>query len=368
MDETVRAVITAYGLDPDAVRISRMGSGHIHKTYLVERIGGGPPMVLQRINHAVFNPVERLMYNMEQVTSHIAFLNRKEGKDPAGNGVLLLEAEGGKSWTGNEETGYWRMSWYIEDQVSYEVAENERIAREGGKVIARFQSMLMGLGMDGIADTIPGFHDLFMRLEQYEESLNNASSERLDEAGQMTGLTSAYVPAMVDLYTASAAMKLPVRLTHNDTKFNNILFGKDGVATCLIDLDTVMKGYAWFDFGDALRTCASTAPEDEPDPAKIGFRMDIFRAFSEGFLAEAKCYLTAEEVSVLHRAPAAFAFMQGLRFLTDFLNGDVYYRIRSANHNLVRAVAQYTLMQRILEKEDEMAENIRDAAVGVGIS
>ncbi|MCF8346255.1 MAG: aminoglycoside phosphotransferase family protein, partial [Bacteroidales bacterium] len=250
--------------------------------------------------------------------------------------------------------------------VSYEVADNEMVAREGGKAIGGFQSMLTSLGMDGIADTIPGFHDLASRLQQFEAGLNGAVPDRLKEAGQLIQLTRKFAPAMLDLYTTSVAMKLPVRLSHNDVKFNNILFSKEGNATCLIDLDTVMKGYAWFDFGDALRTCASTAPEDEGDPENIGFRMDIFRAFAEGFLSEAKHYLTADEVSLLHRAPAVFAFMQGVRFLTDFLNRDVYYRTRSANHNLVRATAQFTLMQRMLEEEESMAEIIRDASAGVG--
>jgi hypothetical protein len=366
MEQLFKDLLTAYGLDTGAVRIQPLGSGHIHDTYLVDRSGSNdPPLVLQRINQAVFSDIGLLMNNFELITAHIAYKNRKAGKDPAKSGLLLLEAEEGRSWIGNEDSGYWRMFWFVEDQVTYDIAETASIAYEGGKEIAHFQSMLTDLDSDIIGDTIPYFHDLGVRMKQFEDAVAGADNQRLTKSGELIGITRDHFPSIMALYELSEQKNFARRLTHNDTKFNNILFSKKGSATCMIDLDTVMKGYSWFDFGDALRTCAGTAPEDEGDPSKIGFRMDIFKAFTMGFLSEAQSFLAESEITELHRAPAAFTFMQGLRFLTDFLSGDIYYKTESEEDNFRRTVAQYTLMQRMQEKEQEMAIIVEQAVTAL---
>ncbi len=362
MEQLFKELLTAYGLDAATARIQTLGSGHIHDTYLVDRSdSNNPPLVLQRMNQTVFTDIGLLMHNLELITAHIAYKNRKAGKDPAKSGLLLLEAEEGRSWIGNENSGYWRMFWFIEDQVTYDIAETGSIAYEGGKAIAHFQSMLTDLDSDSIGDTIPHFHDLGRRMQQFEEAVTGAAEQRLKKAGELIGFTRDLFPSIIALYDLSKQKNFARRLVHNDTKFNNILFSKEGRATCMIDLDTVMKGYSWFDFGDALRTCASSAPEDEGDPSRIGFRMDIFREFTKGFLSEAHSYLAESEIAELHRAPAAFTFMQGLRFLTDYLNGDVYYKTESEEDNYRRTVAQYTMMQRMREREREMAAIIEQA-------
>lgn len=362
MEPLFKDLLTAYGLDSGTARIQSLGSGHIHDTYLVDRSGSNdPPLVLQRMNQTVFSDIGLLMHNFELITAHIAYKNRKAGKDPAKSGLLLLEAEEGRSWIGNENSGYWRMFWFIEDQVTYDIAETAPIACEGGKAIAHFQSMLTDLDSDSIGDTIPHFHDLGKRMQQFENAIAGAGSQRLKKAGELIGFTREHFPSIMALYDLSEQKNFPRRLTHNDTKFNNILFSKGDSATCMIDLDTVMKGYSWFDFGDALRTCASSAPEDEADPSRIGFRLDIFREFASGFLSEANSYLAESEIAELHRAPAAFTFMQGLRFLTDYLNGDLYYKTESEEDNYRRTVAQYTMMQRMQEQEQEMATIIEQA-------
>ncbi|MEX0987753.1 MAG: aminoglycoside phosphotransferase family protein [Bacteroidales bacterium] len=365
MDPLYSDLLTAFGLEPETASVSRIGRGHIHDTYLVERKGkSGPPLVLQKMNQYVFRDIGLLMKNIEQVTAHIAYKNRKAGKDPAKHGILLLEAEEGKSWIGNDDSGYWRMCWFIEDQVSFEVAENERIAFEGGKAIAHFQWMLADLEPERIGDTIPQFHDLATRNMDFEKSMAIAGKSRREKAADLIRFTKAHLPGVRELYTISEKGNFPVRLTHNDTKFNNILFNRKEKVTCMIDLDTVMKGYSWFDFGDALRTCASMAPEDEADTGKIGFRINIFEAFARGFLSEGRDYLTSDEISVLHRAPMAFAFMQGMRFLTDYLNGDVYYKTVSEDDNYRRTLAQYVLMERMEELQGEMAEIIEKVVAG----
>lgn len=367
MDQLFTDLLTSFGLSPETCMVNPLGKGHIHDTYLVDQCGDRhPPLILQRINTYVFKDVELLMHNMEIITAHIAFKNRKAGKDPAKNGILLLEAEEGKSYIGNDQAGYWRMFWYIEGQDSFEVAETPAIAFEGGKAIAKFQLMLTDLEPDRIGDTIPKFHDLRGRVDQFNEALSVADPEKLKRGAELIQVSKDNMESALELMRLTEEGDVPVRLTHNDTKFNNILFNSDKAVTCMIDLDTVMKGYSWFDFGDALRTCASTAPEDEPDTRKIGFRPEVFEGFARGYVSEAAAFLTVTEISLLHRAPLYFAFMQGLRFLTDFLNGDVYYKTSHPEHNLERARAQYALMERMKDQSDFMEKVIKNAAVEFG--
>lgn len=356
MDEILSAALKNFGQDPDTCRLRSVGTGHIHQTYKVEKtIPGQPPLLLQRINHHVFRDVELLMRNLERVTAHIAEKNRQAGKDPAKNGVFFLRAEGGKNWTGDESAGYWRLCRYIEDHVYHENAGTPELALAGGSAVAHFQSMLADLDPGAIGDSIPGFHDLELRIGQFEHSLDEAPTGRLKKAANLIQKAREHRPAMTAIQSLSRKKRLPVRITHNDTKFNNILFDRQGKAVCMIDLDTVMPGYSWFDFADSLRTCANTAAEDEVNPEAIHFRLDIYEAFTRGFLAEGSSYLTKEEISLLPRAPAVFAYMQGLRFLTDFLGGDQYYKTEYPEHNFVRTNAQFTLMDRIVEKEEQLA-------------
>lgn len=359
MEQVIEELLTAYGLDPASMKVSPMEQGHIHDTYLVEhREDPGPPLVLQKMNNYVFRDIPVLMKNMELVSEHIAFKNRKAGKDPAKHGILLLEAEGGKSYIGNDESGYWRMFWFIEDQKSYEIAENKKIAFEGGKAIAHFQSMLTDLDPEKMGDTIPGFHNLEARVSQLKSAIANASPERREKAAGMIRQAEEHLGPVAALYEASRQQDVPVRITHNDTKFNNILFSRDDTVTCMIDLDTVMKGYAWYDFADALRTCASLATEEETDMGKVGFDIGIYRAFAEGYLSEARAFLTEDEKGLLHVAPLAFAYIQAIRFLADYLNGDVYYKTSRKDQNLTRAENQFTLMHSMMDQQEAMKKII----------
>ena len=361
MEQLIKELLTAYGFVPASMKVTPIRKGRIHDSYLVEHVDEpGPPLVLQKMNHHVFRDIPGLMKNMELVSGHIAFKNRKAGKDPARNGILLLEAEGSKSYVGNDESGYWRMFWFIEDQKSYEIASNENIAFEGGKAIAHFQAMLTDLDPEKIGDTIPGFHNLDERVSQLKDAIAHAPAERLGKAGSMIELAEKHLTPVAELYASSKNGEVPVRIIHNDTKFNNILFSREDTATCLIDLDTVMKGYAWFDFADALRTCASLATEEETDMEKVGFDIAIFRALTRGYLSEAHRFLTKDEQDLLHLAPMAFAYLQATRFLADYLDGDVYYKTTRKDQNLTRTVNQFTLLQSILDQQEEMRRIVKN--------
>ncbi len=354
-EQELLEIVAQFGLSPKTCRIEAFGTGHIHDTYRVDhQLKDEPPLILQRMNHYVFKDIPVLMKNMDLVTEQISADNRSAGLDPKANGIVLYHTPEGKSWVGDDKMGFWRMLWLIEDQVAYETAEDPMIAYQGGMAIAKFQHQLRGLDPDSIQDTIPQFLYLRMRMEQFKEALENASRDRLDNAADLIKIAEDQAKDALEVYDISESGDVPFRVVHNDTKFNNILFNKDRKVNCIIDLDTVMKGYAWYDFGDALRTCASIAPEDEPEVSKIGFDISIFRGFAEGYLSIGWEYLTMDELSILHRAPGVFTYMQGVRFLTDYLNNDVYYKTAYPEHNFVRARAQFALMQCQIDAEGEM--------------
>ncbi len=349
-------------MNPDECELNPFGTGHIHDTYRVDhKMEGVPPLILQRMNHFVFKNIPVLMRNMELVTEHISIKNKELGLDPEKNGIVLYYTPDGLSWIGDDEMGYWRFLCLIEDQIAFEIAEDADVAFEGGVAIAQFQSQLTDLDPESIKDTIPEFLNLRGRMKQFEDSLKGASEERLKNAESLIQIANDQAAAALELYDISEKGDVPVRITHNDTKFNNILYNQEKKVTCMIDLDTVMKGYSWYDFGDALRTCASTAPEDEPDVSKIGFKIDVFKGFAEGYLSVAKSYLTKDELSILHRAPGVFTYMQGVRFLTDYLNKDVYYKTAFSEHNFERARAQFALMKCQLDQESKMEEIVQSA-------
>jgi len=355
MNDLFRILLKAFGMQPGGCEIEPLGQGHIHDTFAVCRKNPTQPAaILQKINTHVFPNVELLMHNMELVTGHIAARNRTRGKDPAANGIVLLETEDRKSWMDLGEAGCWRMFWMIGGQLTHNIATGPGIAREGGRAIGDFQLMLSDLDPYSIGDTIPGFHDFHGRLIQFENAIDRSEKLRLHQAEDLIHKVKDQQGAAERPFRLSIEKGIPLRLTHNDTKYNNILFSSDGTATCMIDLDTVMKGLCWYDFGDALRTCASNAPEDEQDPGKIAFSIAIFKSFAEGYLDAASPFITPDETDILHLAPGAFAYLQGVRFLTDFLAGDPYYKTGYPEHNLVRARSQYTLYERIAEVEEEL--------------
>jgi len=361
MDEAIAEILSSFGLDAGDCAIQPVGSGHIHDTYRIDSVSSGsPPLLLQKINTRVFTDPALLMRNLERVSTHIARKHKEKGEDPAQKGIVLLETTEGKSWTGNETSGYWRMCWFLQDLVIYEQAPHPKIAWEGGRAIAEFQGLVQDLDPTLINDVIEGFHDLKLRMEQFKRSLSEGLSDRIRKAAREIQLAKQEYERSLSLYTVSEKLDFPIRLNHNDTKLNNILFSKEGQACCMIDLDTVMKGYSWFDFGDALRTCASSANEDEANQEKIEFLPDTFKAFSAGYLSLASAYLHEDERAHLHLAPAVMTYMQGLRFLTDYLMGDIYYKSREKELNLVRARGQFLLMQKMHAREKEMAETIRN--------
>jgi hypothetical protein len=350
MDKKFINILSHFLSREEVTSISPHGEGHIHETYLVEAENHNPDYILQKLNHFVFRNIPGMMENIEAVTRHIRKkLAGLPGHNPDIESLTLVYTKSGQSYFLDDEGIYWRMYVFIPDTFSLQKIDETPQASEAGRAIGFFQAMLSDKETP-LVDTIPDFHNIDFRISQYERAKNANSAGRVEFVqGEMLFITERF--ERMKSYYRSLKEKAAIRATHNDTKVNNVLFDRDNKAQCLIDLDTVMPGYVHFDYGDALRTMANTAPEDEQDLEKVHFNADIYHAFTKGYLQEAGSFLNQDEIRMLPYAPIYLTFIIGLRFLTDHLNGDVYFRIHHPGHNLDRARVQFKLveeMERVL--------------------
>jgi thiamine kinase-like enzyme len=332
------------------------GSGHIHDTFLVETEDKSTDdYILQRLNNHVFKNIPQVQENIERVTSHLRKkLLERPGSDIKRECLTLVPSIEGKTWIMDNQGFYWRMYIYIKDHRSYDTVDTPDKAKEGGKAIGRFQAMLADLGGEPLHETIPWFHDVEKRLGAFYKKMAEDRVDRVKDVVKEIDIVKTRAEKMQIILQLGKEGKIPLRITHNDTKFNNILFDKNDKALCLIDLDTVMPGYVHYDFGDAMRTAANMAAEDEPDLSKIKMNINIFRAYADGYIAEVKDTLNDIEKEWLAFAPLLLTFIMGLRFLTDYIDGDNYYKIDHEHHNIQRARAQFRLLKSMEEQYHEM--------------
>ena len=335
--------------------IEPLGNGLINDTYKIMVKGEAKPKyVLQRINNAVFTDVDMLQNNIEAVTNHIRKKYENQGVDDINRRVLhFLKADTGKTYIVENEK-YWRVMDFIADSYTYEAVTPE-YAYYAGRSFGDFESLLTDLEMP-IGEIIPDFHNIEFRLKQLEDAVAE------DRVGQMREVE---VQNFVDKVREAADRmclgerlyregKLPKRICHCDTKVNNMLFDKDGNVLCIIDLDTIMPSFIFSDFGDFLRSAANTGAEDDPNLDNIHFNMEIFEAFTKGYLEGTKKFLLPIEKENLPYAATLFPYMQAVRFLTDYINGNTYYKIKYPTHNLVRTRAQWKLYEVAVSKLEEM--------------
>jgi len=251
------------------------------------------------------------------------------------------------------------MFIFIPDHRSYDIVDTPARAYEGGKAIGRFQAMLADLPGAPLFETIPFFHDIEKRLDTFFRSMKSDPANRVAEVSAEIDFVLRRSEEMKVILRLGREGKIPLRITHNDTKFNNILLDNNDKALCVIDLDTVMPGYVHYDFGDAIRTAANSAAEDEEDLAKIKMDIRLFEAYTEGYLSETRSTLNETEKEYLAFAPRLITFIMALRFLTDYIDGDHYYKIHHEHHNLQRARSQFRLVESMEEQYGEMREIIR---------
>lgn len=336
------------------------GGGHINDSYhIINGAEGQPDYLLQRINHYVFKDPDLLMRNMKLVTDHItAQLQKQDLKDLDRKTLQIIPTREGKSYFKDPDGNFWRVLNFIKDHVVYESASDPAIAYEGARMFGGFTKMLSDLPASGVGDTIPKFHNLKWRLSNLKESITKDAAGRLKSVKDEVSYVESSVKLMTTIQDLGESGSIPERITHNDTKINNVLFDKNNKGLCVIDLDTVMAGYVHYDFGDGIRTFTNTGEEDDENLDRITMDVELFEAFASGFLDSTREILNKTEVDTLVYAGLLFPFIMGVRFLTDYLDGDVYYKIRHKEHNLVRARAQFKLAQDGEAKLDRLKEII----------
>lgn len=349
-----KEILRRFGIESDSLSITPTGNGHINDTFRVSAPDlPGSGYILQRINHNVFTDVDTLQRNIETVTDHLRRKLEKGGEKDIDRKVIRLipDRKTGKTYLFDGDS-YWRVELLIDNAETRETVTPEN-ARHAGEAFGRFQEMLSDLPV-ALQESIPDFHNMELRLSQLREA---AEADRVGRRASVEWLIEELEKRSSHACLAerlSREGRLPKRVCHCDTKINNMLFDRDGEVLCVIDLDTVMPSFVFSDYGDFLRTAANKGDEDDRDLSRVEWDMDIFKAFTEGYLASAAGFLTDVEIANLPYAAERFAYMQTVRFLADYLNGDVYYKTDYPEHNLVRSKAQFKLLQEVEAHLPEM--------------
>jgi len=338
--------------------IAPVGNGLINDTYSVTTAETNTPdYILQRINHHIFKDVELLQRNIQRVTDHIrAKLEASDESDIDRKALKLVPAKDGKLYHFDGEN-YWRMTVMIPRSVTHETM-TPTLAEQTGMAFGNFQSQLSDLPEGALGETIPNFHNIEFRVEGFKESIARDSAGRLKDVQKLVEEILERAEVMCKAQQLYRAGRLPKRVTHCDTKVNNLLFDEQGKPLCVIDLDTTMPGFVLSDFGDFIRTGANTGAEDDPDLDNVSVNMDIFRAFAKGYVESTASFLTPVERENLPYGAQLLTYMQTVRFLADYLDGDNYYKIKHPEHNWQRSKAQFKLLQSIEAQEKAMNDYI----------
>jgi Ser/Thr protein kinase RdoA (MazF antagonist) len=342
------------------------GSGHINDTYAAtyDQAGAAVRYIHQRINGHVFRQPVQLMENVARVLSHTA--SRLEGVPDADRRVLtLVPARDGRPYVIDEAGAVWRTYRFIEHTRTHDIVETPAQAEVAARAFGQFQALLADLPGARLHDTIPDFHHTRRRFDACAAAIAGDPCNRALDARDATAFALAREADADRLLDAAARGEVPERVTHNDTKINNVLMdATTGEALCVVDLDTTMPGLVAYDFGDMVRTATNVAAEDEPDPTRVHSRPEMFEALVRGYLSSAGSFLTQAEIAWLPFAGLLLAYEQGLRFLSDHLQGDTYYPVRRPGHNLERARAQFALVTSIERQMDAYEAIVRRYARG----
>ena len=342
--EMLTDIVSRFEITEKVTDVKPMGEGLINDTYKVFTDGSDKSQyVLQRVNNAIFQDVDMLMDNIDKVTTHL----RKKNK----NTLQFLKTRDGKFYHFDGEK-YWRVMVFVPDSITYQAVTPE-YSYIAGKSFGEFESLLSDL-KEPLGEIIPDFHNIEFRLQQLRDAMTEDRVGRVAEVQYYLDEIFKRENKMTLGERLFREGKLPKRVCHCDTKVNNMLFDKEGKVLCIIDLDTVMPSFVFSDYGDFLRTAANTGAEDDPNLDNIDFNMEIFKAFTKGYLEGTKDFLLPIEKENLPYAAMLFPYMQTARFLADYINGDTYYKIKYPEHNLVRTKAQWRLFERAEAKEAQM--------------
>ncbi len=359
----IEEIGSRFAIDGTFIGGEEIESGHINTTYLAsyeDDEGERSRYILQRINEHVFPEPLVVMKNIARVTKHINRKVFRQKRDFGGQTLNLYPGRDGKDCVAGPTGGVWRCYNYIEGCRTYDVVENTRQAYQAAKAFGAFQDLVSDLPVEKVKVTIPGFHDSRARYQRLQEAIS------ADSCGRAAGVVEeiAFIKEREDilgiLLDHLAAGRLQERVTHNDTKLNNVMMDEQtDEAVCVIDLDTVMPGLAVYDFGDLVRAATSPVEEDEPDTSKVTMRMPMFEALLEGYLETAHNFLSDLEIKLLPLSAKVITLETGIRFLTDYLEGDQYFKVHHDRHNLDRCRTQLALVRSIEDQEPQMDEFVR---------
>ncbi len=353
MNEHELAILRQFCLDAEPASCTPYGCGHINRTYLVAT-AGGRCYILQKINHHTFRDVAGLMENIELVTEHL----RRKSPDPR-SVLTLIRTKDGKSYL-EADDGYWRVFRFVEDSICLQQPESDADFYESAVGFGTFQQLLSDFPAEKLHETIPNFHNTPDRYRAFLETLTRDPMHRAAQVQPEIEFALARQAEMATLQNALDAGELPLRVTHNDTKLNNVLFdAKTRRALCIIDLDTVMPGSALYDYGDSIRFGAATAAEDERELDKMEMSLERFRVFTRGYV-RACPGLTQKELELLPLGAKVMTMECGVRFLTDHIDGDNYFSIHREGQNLDRAHTQFKLVADMERKWDKMKEIVNE--------
>lgn len=357
-NEICRKILKEFGLN-GIQEIEQVKSGNINTTYVATNLQDNAKKryILQKINTNVFRRPYQVMENIVSVCDYLQKANAKKYGTAHRRCMVFLRTADGEPFYESAELGFWRCCEHIENATAYDKVEKAEHFESAGAAFGEFQRMLAGFESESLHETIPGFHHTKSRLETFKKDLETDAAGRAESTQQeireilQRENTASYVLDMME------RGEIPIRVTHNDTKLNNIMIDDEsGEGICVIDLDTIMPGTALFDFGDAIRFGANHTYEDDPDLEEVYLDLDLFEAFTRGFLGKAKGRLTDKEIENLAAGAVVITYEQALRFLDDYINGDTYFKINSPEHNLVRARNQIRLLQDMEQKYGKMRE------------
>lgn len=374
--EELYGIAGKFAINGEIESIKALGPGFINDTFIVtmkpDAEGKAPKYILQRKNHLVFPDVPGMMRNIELVTGHIRAKVEAEGGDPMREVLTVIErnrdtmsdsgkaAPAGHLYYKDQDGNFWAMCLFIEGSVTYEKADTPALAYKGGEGIGKFQAYLADFTTP-LNETIKGFHNIRWRFQQWDEALKRDAAGRVKDLSEEISWIESRKNEMMDFWKLVENGEIPTRVTHNDTKISNILFDKDGNVLCVIDLDTCMSSTSLNDFGDAIRSYTNTGAEDDRNLDNVSMSLEMFKAYTEGFLSRRKKTLCDKELEYLAFAARYITFEQVLRFLMDYIDGDIYYKTNAPDHNLIRTRAQYKLLCSMEEQYMQMQEAVLGA-------
>lgn len=350
-------LIRQFAVEGTVVSVQEHGSGHINRTELVEleRDGRRERYIFQQINTEIFKNVDVLMENIMGVTSHLKERIEKQGGDPSREALQVIPTRDGASYYRDPDGRCYRMYQFVSDAVCYDAVSRPEDFYESAEAFGNFQALLADYPAEKLHETIPDFHNTGKRFEAFCRAVREDICGRASSVEPETAFIMARGGEMTALTRMLESGELPLRVTHNDTKLNNVMIDKrTGKGICVIDLDTVMPGLSSYDFGDSIRFGANTAAEDERDLGKVSLDLKNYEVFVKGYLKGCRGSLTEKEVAMLPMGAKLMTLECGMRFLTDYLSGDTYFRIHREHHNLDRCRTQLALVADMERKWEQM--------------